>query len=69
MGPFAGYAQNADDEVLGMHRDALPAIDRSLAPSACLAARRRGDDAVGLAEIYGSATPSRRFLRLLGLSD
>jgi intein/homing endonuclease len=41
-------------KVLGMHRDALSAIDRSLAPSPVLAAAHDAwDDAVGLAETYG----------------
>ncbi|MEA2687278.1 MAG: ribonucleoside-diphosphate reductase alpha chain, partial [Actinomycetota bacterium] len=56
MGPFAGYAQNKEpmNRVLGMHRDALDAIDRSLAPSPVVAAACDAwDDAIGLAEIYG----------------
>ena len=56
MGPFAGYAQNKEpmNRVLGMHRDALDAIDRNLAPSPVVAAAVDAwDDAVGLAEIYG----------------
>ncbi|MEA2702925.1 MAG: ribonucleoside-diphosphate reductase alpha chain, partial [Actinomycetota bacterium] len=56
MGPFAGYAQNKEPmtRVLGMHRDALAAIDRSLAPSPLVAAAHEAwDDAIELAEIYG----------------
>ena len=56
MGPFAGYAQNKEPmtRVLSMHRDALTAIDRSLAPSPLMAAAADAwDDAIGLAEIYG----------------
>ncbi len=56
MGPFAGYAQNKEPmtKVLGMHRDALSSIDRSLAPSPLVAAAADAwDDAIGLAEIYG----------------
>jgi len=35
MGPFAGYTENREpmNRVLGMHRDALDAVDKSLAPA------------------------------------
>jgi len=55
-GPFAGYAANREPflEVMRMHRAAVDAIDRSLAPPELLEAGRQcWDDAVSLGERYG----------------
>ncbi len=56
MGPFAGYADNADAmlNVLRMHRAQAAEIDDALLPSGLLAAARRSwDDAVSLGEAHG----------------
>jgi ribonucleoside-diphosphate reductase alpha chain len=56
MGPFAGYAENADAmlDVLRMHRAAAAEIDEELVPSELLsAAQRSWDEAVEVGEIHG----------------
>jgi ribonucleoside-diphosphate reductase alpha chain len=56
MGPFAGYADNADAMlgVLRMHREETTKIDDSLVPPDLLGASRRAwDDAVEVAEAHG----------------
>ena len=56
MGPFAGYADNADAmlDVLRMHRDEAAEIDEELVPPELLgAAQRSWDEAVEVGEIYG----------------
>ena len=56
MGPFAGYADNADAmlNVLRMHRETAAEIDDALVPNGLLAAARRSwDDAVSLGETHG----------------
>jgi ribonucleoside-diphosphate reductase alpha chain len=56
MGPFAGYADNADAmrNVLRMHREETTKIDDSLVPPDLLGASRRAwDDAVEVAEAHG----------------
>jgi ribonucleoside-diphosphate reductase alpha chain len=56
MGPFAGYADNADAmlNVLRMHREQAGEIDDELVPSGLLsAARHTWDDAVSLGETHG----------------
>jgi ribonucleoside-diphosphate reductase alpha chain len=56
MGPFAGYADNADAmlNVLRMHREQAGEIDDDLVPSDLLAAARHAwDDAVSLGETHG----------------
>jgi ribonucleoside-diphosphate reductase alpha chain len=56
MGPFAGYAENADAmlNVLRMHRAAAAEIDEELVPSELLsAAQRSWDEAVEVGEIHG----------------
>jgi ribonucleotide reductase alpha subunit/intein/homing endonuclease len=56
MGPFAGYAENADAmlNVLRMHRAAAAEIDEELVPSELLsAAQRSWDEAVEGGEIHG----------------
>jgi ribonucleoside-diphosphate reductase alpha chain len=56
MGPFAGYADNADAmlNVLRMHREKAAEIDDALVPSGLLtAARRAWDDATSLGESHG----------------
>ncbi|HYV60176.1 MAG TPA: vitamin B12-dependent ribonucleotide reductase, partial [Acidimicrobiia bacterium] len=56
MGPFAGYADNADAmlNVLRMHREQAGEIDDALVPGGLLsAARRSWDDAVSLGGAHG----------------
>jgi ribonucleoside-diphosphate reductase alpha chain len=56
MGPFAGYADNADAmlDVLRMHREEAAKIDDALvAPDLLDAARHAWDDAVGVADAHG----------------
>jgi ribonucleoside-diphosphate reductase alpha chain len=56
MGPFAGYAQNAEpmNRVLRMHRDEVAKIDEELVPTDLLsAAQEAWDTAVELGELYG----------------
>ncbi len=56
MGPFAGYAENAEHmlRVLGMHREAVAAIDEELVPPSLLgAAQESWDAAVELGEAHG----------------
>ncbi|HZQ28044.1 MAG TPA: vitamin B12-dependent ribonucleotide reductase [Acidimicrobiales bacterium] len=56
MGPFAGYAQNAEhmNKVLRMHRDEVAKIDEELVPTELLsAAQEAWDTAVELGELYG----------------
>ena len=56
MGPFAGYAENAEPmlNVLRMHRAEAAQIDEELVPAELLgAAQRSWDDAVELGERYG----------------
>src|SRR5262249_12775623 len=56
MGPFAGYADNADAmlNVLRMHRHHSGEIDDALVPNSLLeAAHRAWDDAVSLGEAHG----------------
>ncbi|MBM3658303.1 MAG: vitamin B12-dependent ribonucleotide reductase [Actinobacteria bacterium] len=56
MGPFAGYADNADPmlDVLRMHRAAAAEIDEDLVPHDLLgAAQRSWDEAVEVGEIHG----------------
>ncbi len=56
MGPFAGYADNADAmlNVLRMHREKAAEIDDALVPNGLLtAARRAWDDATSLGESHG----------------
>ncbi|HEV7885991.1 MAG TPA: vitamin B12-dependent ribonucleotide reductase [Acidimicrobiales bacterium] len=56
MGPFAGYAQNAEhmNRVLSMHRDEVAKIDEELVPTDLLsAAQEAWDTAVELGELYG----------------
>ena len=56
MGPFAGYADNADAmlNVLRMHREKAAEIDDALVPSDLLtAARRAWDEASSLGESHG----------------
>jgi len=56
MGPFAGYAENAEAmlNVLRMHRAAAAQIDEELVPHDLLsAAQRAWDDAVEIGEIHG----------------
>jgi ribonucleoside-diphosphate reductase alpha chain len=56
MGPFAGYADNADAMlgVLRMHRAAAAGIDEDLVPHDLLgAAQRAWDEAVELGEVHG----------------
>ena len=56
MGPFAGYAENAEHmlRVLGMHREAAARIDEELVPADLLsAAQQSWDDACELAEVHG----------------
>jgi ribonucleoside-diphosphate reductase alpha chain len=56
MGPFAGYADNADAmlNVLRMHREKAAEIDDALVPTGLLtAARRAWDDATSLGETHG----------------
>ena len=56
MGPFAGYADNADAmlSVLRMHREKAGEIDGALVPDGLLAAARGAwDDAVSLGEEHG----------------
>jgi adenosylcobalamin-dependent ribonucleoside-diphosphate reductase len=56
MGPFAGYAENADAMigVLRMHRAAAAEIDEELVPHELLsAAQRSWDEAVEVGEIHG----------------
>jgi len=56
MGPFAGYAENAEHmlRVLGQHRAAAAEIDEDLVPHDLLdAARSSWDDACELSAVYG----------------
>jgi ribonucleoside-diphosphate reductase alpha chain len=56
MGPFAGYADNADAmlNVLRMHRAEAAKIDRAHVPDALLdAAQRSWDEAVEIGELFG----------------
>jgi ribonucleoside-diphosphate reductase alpha chain len=56
MGPFAGYAQNAEpmNNVLRMHRDEVAKIDEEQVPTDLLsAAQEAWDTAVELGELYG----------------
>ncbi len=56
MGPFAGYADNADAmlNVLQMHRDEAAKIDDALVPADLLSgARRAWDDAVEVSAVHG----------------
>jgi ribonucleoside-diphosphate reductase alpha chain len=56
MGPFAGYAQNAEhmNKVLRMHRDEVAKVDEELVPTELLsAAQEAWDTAVELGELYG----------------
>jgi ribonucleoside-diphosphate reductase alpha chain len=56
MGPFAGYAENADAmlNVLRMHRAEVTKIDEELVPVALLgAAQQAWDEAVEVGEIHG----------------
>jgi len=56
MGPFAGYAENAEHmlRVLGQHRSAAATIDEELVPPALLsAAQQSWDDACELAAVAG----------------
>src|SRR6476659_6144395 len=56
MGPFAGYAENADamNNVLRMHRAEAAKIDEDLVPPALLgAAQQSWDEAVELGETFG----------------
>ncbi len=56
MGPFAGYADNADAmlNVLRMHREKAGEIDGALVPNGLLtAARRAWDEATSLGESHG----------------
>jgi ribonucleoside-diphosphate reductase alpha chain len=56
MGPFAGYAENADAmlDVLRMHRAEVAKIDEDLVPIDLLgAAQRSWDEAVDVGEIHG----------------
>ena len=56
MGPFAGYAENAEHmlRVLGQHRAAAASIDEELVPPALLsAAQQSWDDACELAAVVG----------------
>jgi ribonucleoside-diphosphate reductase alpha chain len=56
MGPFAGYAENADAmiDVLRMHRAEVAKIDEELVPIDLLgAAQRSWDEAVDVGEIHG----------------
>jgi len=56
MGPFAGYADNADAmlNVLRMHREKAAEIDDALVPSGLLtAARHAWDEATSLGESHG----------------
>ncbi len=56
MGPFAGYAENADAmlNVLRMHRDKAAEIDDALVPNDLLtAARHAWDEATSLGESHG----------------
>src|SRR5262249_36493609 len=56
MGPFAGYADNADAmlNVLRMHRAAAAEIDEELVPSELLsAAQRAWDEALEVGEVHG----------------
>ncbi len=56
MGPFAGYAENAEHmlRVLGQHRDAAAFIDEELVPAELLgAAQQSWDEAVDLGHHYG----------------
>ncbi|MFZ4516090.1 MAG: vitamin B12-dependent ribonucleotide reductase, partial [Acidimicrobiia bacterium] len=56
MGPFAGFAENAEPmiNVLRMHRAAAADIDEELVPTELLSsAQRSWDDAVELGEIHG----------------
>ncbi len=56
MGPFAGYQENRSHmlRVLGMHRDAVNAIDEELVPVEILdAARSAWDTACTLGEVHG----------------
>jgi ribonucleoside-diphosphate reductase alpha chain len=56
MGPFAGYASNADAmlNVLQMHQEEAAKIDESLVPPGLLdGARRAWDDAVEVASAHG----------------
>jgi ribonucleoside-diphosphate reductase alpha chain len=56
MGPFAGYADNADAtlNVLRMHREEASKIDEELVPPELLsAAQRSWDEAVEVGEIHG----------------
>ncbi len=56
MGPFAGYADNADAmlNVLQMHQEEAAKIDEALVPPDLLdAARRAWDDAVEVASVHG----------------
>ncbi|MFN8035783.1 MAG: LAGLIDADG family homing endonuclease [Acidimicrobiia bacterium] len=56
MGPFAGYAENAEPmlDVLRMHRAEAAKIDEELVPPELLsAAQRSWDEAVELGEIHG----------------
>ncbi len=56
MGPFAGYAENAEHmlRVLGQHRAAAAEIDEDLVPHDLLdAARSAWDDACELSAVYG----------------
>jgi ribonucleoside-diphosphate reductase alpha chain len=56
MGPFAGYADNAEPmpNVLRMHRAEAAKIDEELVPPELLsAAQRAWDDAVEIAELHG----------------
>ncbi|MEY2468738.1 MAG: ribonucleoside-diphosphate reductase alpha chain [Actinomycetota bacterium] len=56
MGPFAGFQENRVHmlKVLGMHRDAVNAIDEELVPVEILdAARSAWDEACNLGEVHG----------------
>lgn len=56
MGPFAGYAENAEHmlRVLGQHRDAAAGIDEEIVPAELLgAAQEAWDDAVELGTHFG----------------
>ena len=56
MGPFAGYAENADAmlDVLRMHRAEVAKIDEELVPPELLgAAQRSWDEAVEVGEVHG----------------
>jgi ribonucleoside-diphosphate reductase alpha chain len=56
MGPFAGYAENADAmlDVLRMHRGEVAKIDEDIVPVDLLgAAQRSWDEAVDVGEIHG----------------